>query len=248
MFGWIGWRSLPVHEAVAAWRAKRCWLIGALAVLVAVPLVGIWLARSYWVTENQEEHATAQVSGIIDENLVALTWRSGERVQEGIYDSSGEDTSYEIGDEIDIAYPAGHPEQLHGLQGGAILAAAMAMELAAIGNTAAMCWIRVRPLGRQIQLARGSRGVGAHVRLTAGRGNRALIWPHDDDRPLDHTTDEPAGAVRVGGRSQTAAIDVERAEVRGDVRPRGVVVVRVGDELLNTYGLVQRPVTSTDDD
>src|SRR5690242_6719071 len=125
MFGWIGWGSRPVEEAVAAWEAKRRWLVAALLVLVAVPLVGIWFARSYWLTENLEEHATAQVSGIIDDNLVALTWRSGERVQEGIYDSSGEDTSYDIGDEIDIAYPPGHPEQLHGLQGGAIFAAAM---------------------------------------------------------------------------------------------------------------------------
>jgi hypothetical protein len=242
-----GWVRLPVDDAVAAWTRRRRWFVLAVVLMVTLPVVGIVWAEAFWSAEEEQVHATARVTAVYEDgDSVALVWQAGEVFHEGFYTDPNSDNTYEVGDEIDIAYPVGHPQELHQPEGAALFVGAVVNALVFAGWAALTYGVRIHPITRQLALARRRDGARARLRFVSSGGRRALIWLPDGAHRADERTGAPTGAVRLGGRGQPLPDDLDDALVRGDVRPRGVVVVQVGEELLNTYGLVQR--WTTDDD
>lgn len=227
------WVLLPEDEAVERWRwEQRAGRVVA-GIALGLAIVAVVVAVVNLRSEGSLVHAEAVAIAERDDSRTLVEWQDEGGVQRAVYEEREQGLA--VGDTIDVVYPAGHPEEVRAADGPEILIGMLAMFVVVVGGVAVGYVVRYRPRARQLDLvAAAAPGAPRTVEIVEGNG-RSVVLERDLERDV-------VLAAGIGGAS---TLDLplppspQDAVVVGDVAKGSVVVVRLGDSLLNTDGRVR---------
>lgn len=232
------WVLLPGDEAIERWRWEQRASRVVAGVAVGLAVVAVVVAVANLRSEGSLVHAEAVAIAERDDSRTLVEWQDDGGVQRAVYEEHEQGLA--VGDTIEVVYPAGHPEEVRAADGPEILIGMLAMLVVVVGAVAVGYVVRYGPRARQLDLvAGGAAGAVREVELSDENG-RAVVLERDLDRDV-------VLVVGIGGAS---TLDVplppspHDAEVLGAVAKGSVVVVRLGDSLLNTVGRVREVASS----
>lgn len=226
------WVLLPEDEALARWRwEQRASRIGA-ATAVALAVLVVVAAVVHLRDEATLTHVDAFAVAERDRGRTLVEWEDGTP-QRAVHDDP--EHGLAVGDTIEVVYPPGHPEQARAADGPEVLIGMLALLVVVVGGVAVGFVVRYAPRARQLALLDVTPpGTPRTVEIVEANGRSVVLG-----RDAEHGT---ALVVGIGGAS---TLDVplppspQDAVVLGEVVARSVVVVRLGDALLNTVGRVR---------
>ena len=223
---------LPEDEAVARWRwEQRASRVGA-AAAVALAVLVVVAAVVHLRAEATLTHVDAVALAEQDRGRTLVGWEDGTP-QRAVYDDL--EHGLAVGDTIEVVYPPGRPEQARVADGPEVLIGMLALLVVVVGGVAVGFVVRYAPRARQLALLDSAPpGTPRAVEIVAANGRSVVLA-----RDAEHDT---ALVVGIGGAS-TPDVPLppspQDAVVLGEVVAGSIVVVQLGDALLNTVGRVR---------